>query len=845
MRTIPIRSGSSRWIDQGVVLGPQHVKVVHFPKRVRFAHQGVPFRIVFGACYGSLFAIRVAAVVARGLGAGALVLLCCGGVGAGGANLLKAGGDRASAPAAVSETSSTAFAARIIQIESALAQAREKQRASDSNAPAGMPAQDASIRQALLQRLVRIYEQQLSSLAELQTAVGRRADLAQQARDWTGFGVGRPYSILLVDGLREAIQTEQVRMRGDQAALSTLDRLVTENRESLARAEERIRLLNEQLENAGSGVSLSWSRELEQIRSRVAVAGVTLLELEREVRQQNLAASRSSLELFRRQLVIARADLKFTQSDLDKTLASLESDRVRLEADLGQAEERHRSALSAVQTARQAAIGSADPKAAELADLRIVQFETAATAVRVLRLLLEASGIERTLWQLRFAAYGSPRAETLRESERQLQTLFRRASLWKEYFRQKLDTTATQVALEESRSSQLEPGSEGARLVQERLSALRERDQWLLRMYRGGERLERLLQRWNEDLERDMGKLPFADRFRNLFSNARSFFSSLWAFELFAAKDTITVEGQKISGKRSVTVGKVSGAILILLAGYWVTGLISEAGRRLLQRWMHVEPNQGHLIRRWMRATLVVCLILFSLVSVKIPLTVFAFAGGALAIGIGFGTQTVLKNVVSGLIILFERPFRVGDVLDVGGQKGTLTNIGLRASVLQLWDGTETLFPNSNLLENALTNWTYSNRVVRFTLGVGVAYGTDTRRVVQILEEVLQRHGLIEKQPQPQILFTDFGPSSLTFELRFWLDVLKTNAAQVCSDLRHMIAGAFAQAAIVIAFPQQDLHLNTLSPLQVQLVNTLEAPPSARELPNGQASAASPVPSVP
>jgi potassium efflux system protein len=210
--------------------------------------------------------------------------------------------------------------------------------------------------------------------------------------------------------------------------------------------------------------------------------------------------------------------------------------------------------------------------------------------------------------------------------------------------------------------------------------------------------------------------------------------------------------------------------------------------------------------------------VLFSLVSVKIPLTVFAFAGGALAIGLGFGMQTMLKNFVSGIIILFERPFRVGDVIDIGGRRGTVTGIGLRASVMQLWDSTETLIPNSTLLESNLTNWTYSNRRVRFTVAVGVAYGSDLRRVSDILAEVAERHGLVEKDPKPQVLLIGFGESTIDFELRFWVDVSRANAAQVSSDLRLMIAGAFSEKGVVIAFPQRDLHLEAVRPIQVQMV---------------------------
>ena len=225
--------------------------------------------------------------------------------------------------------------------------------------------------------------------------------------------------------------------------------------------------------------------------------------------------------------------------------------------------------------------------------------------------------------------------------------------------------------------------------------------------------------------------------------------------------------------------------------------------------------------------------------SVKIPLTIFAFAGGALAIGLGFGLQTMLKNFVSGIIILFERPFRVGDVLDVAGQRGTVSSIGIRSSVLQLWDGTETLIPNSALLENNLTNWTYSTRLVRFNVQVGVAYGSDTRRVIQLLGEIAERHGLVEKEPKPQVLFTNFAESALEFDLRFWVDVVKANSAQVASDLRQMIASTFAENGIVIAFPQRELHLSATQPLEVRVKPFAEPPPQ-----KGKGEGALPLPDL-
>jgi len=265
--------------------------------------------------------------------------------------------------------------------------------------------------------------------------------------------------------------------------------------------------------------------------------------------------------------------------------------------------------------------------------------------------------------------------------------------------------------------------------------------------------------------------------------------------------------------------------VLILGVGIWLTRVCSRLLQPIIIRRLKVEVNQARLVLRWLQALLVVCLLMLSLVSVKIPLTAFAFAGGALAIGLGFGMQTLLKNIVSGLILLFERPFRVGDVLEVGNQRGTVTEIGLRASVLETWDGTETLIPNSSLLENNVSNWTYTTRKVRFSVVVGVAYGSDTRRVMQLLHEVADRHGLVEKEPKPQALFTNFADSALTFELRFWVDVIRANSAQVASDLRLMIAGAFQENGLVIAFPQRDLHLDAAHPLPIEIVAAPRRPP--------------------
>ena len=730
------------------------------------------------------------------------------------------------------ETAVRTLEAKLAEARQNLAVAMGPGEESWTNAPAGISPQDISSRRTLLERLVRIYEQQLSGATELEAARSRKAEASREAQAWTGFSEAMPYSIHMTDRLREEIQADKAAVAGGDAAIKVVDQLIEENHNLLKQAEEKIRQLNERLEKTTDPVvsaRLSWQRELERLRSQVAVASVKLLEVERNIREETLAASRTHLALVQRQVVIADAGTRFTHVDLAQAIAQLERERLQVEKELTEAQSRREAAAQALQAARDdfallknrpEATPNAVLKASELVNVREAELETADTAIRVMRLILECGNGERNMWEQRFAAYDTRSTETLSESEQRLQTVSRRATLWRDHERQQLEIASTQVQLQETRLNSLARDSELWPLAQERLTALRERDQLVLRGIRNIERLERLSERWGEGLAAAESNLPFTGKVKNLFSDTRSFASRLWNLEVFSAEDTITVDGQKITGKRSVTISKIVIALLILGVGYWLSGWLTRILEPVFVRRLKIEANQAMLIRRWLRALFVVCLVIFSLVSVKIPLTVFAFAGGALAIGLGFGMQTMLKNFVSGLIILFERPFRVGDVLDVAGQRGAVTSVGLRASVLQLWDGTETLIPNSTLLENNLTNWTYSNRQVRFIVTVGVAYGTEPRRVIQLLGEIAERHGLVEKDPKPQVFFSDFAESALSFELRFWVDVTKANAAQVSSDLRMMIAGTFVEHGIIIAYPQRDVHLDATRPITVELVSS-------------------------
>jgi small-conductance mechanosensitive channel len=194
---------------------------------------------------------------------------------------------------------------------------------------------------------------------------------------------------------------------------------------------------------------------------------------------------------------------------------------------------------------------------------------------------------------------------------------------------------------------------------------------------------------------------------------------------------------------------------------------------------------------------------------IGLNLTSLAFLTGALGIGVGFGLQNIVNNFVSGLMLLFERPFKVGDMVVVDNETGTVKKIGLRSTVIETFDRSELIVPNSLFISGKVTNWTRSNQIARVRITVGVAYGSDIERVLSLLKEAAETDHRVLSNPEPNPLFLRFGDSALEFELHSWITDVK-DMLSVRSALCQAIAGRFQAAGIEIPFPQRDLHLRSI-----------------------------------
>ena len=188
----------------------------------------------------------------------------------------------------------------------------------------------------------------------------------------------------------------------------------------------------------------------------------------------------------------------------------------------------------------------------------------------------------------------------------------------------------------------------------------------------------------------------------------------------------------------------------------------------------------------------------------------------ALSVGIGFGLQEIVANFISGLIILFERPIRIGDVVTVGDTEGTVSRIQIRATTIRTWDGQELLVPNKEFITGRLLNWSLSDQITRIKVPVGIAYGSDVQRAMLLMDEAARQNETILSDPAPYIMFNGFGDNALNLELRCYVGV-QAHRLPAITNLHEEINRRFNEAGISISFPQRDVHLDVSAPLDVRI----------------------------
>jgi small-conductance mechanosensitive channel len=724
------------------------------------------------------------------------------------------------------------IAERRAELEKALATAQdavERERSGRYPVPPGATPSQVTELAWLLGRMPLALQAQLDLLREIEAARASRAAVEEALAAWKGPAQPGPYSLTQFDGALDQLDAARARLH----SFESVGQL---QREELQRAEARLKTNQADerlaLEKATDGVLAPL--DLARLRTRRTTEQLQLLRMQGELSDELTQAAKAKVELLSREAAAMAADYRFSEQELERVLKGLTAHQTALDrriedgADTRQRvtaeRDQARQALSALPPARtvddvrrhaelQARLDSAN---ATLEALRTQQ--SALTTLRgLLPLTMEA-------WRQRYTALSDPDPDARQKAERALETSFARADTLKSYAAD-LGTLADAALQDQQRRVDvLDEGAPGRRYELAALEAARRASDAVSEVQALAQRLVTAQSRWRKEYVESSRNRPLADRLAEYWAGAKEVAGTVWNFELFAVEDTVDIAGKPVTLSRGVTVGKSIGALLLFVLGYQLVGLIAGRAQRLMVERFRVDAAQARVLRRWLMLLTGFVLLVITLNLARIPLTVFAFLGGALAIGVGFGTQTLLRNFISGIIVLFERKVRVGDIVDVDGIQGVVTAVDIRSTTVRQFDGIETMVPNSLLLEQKVTNWTGESPTMRRVVKVGVAYGSPTRQVADIMKAAAEEHGLVLKEPTPYVIFEDFGDNALAFALYFWVDLAKVNGMQVMSDLRFMLEKRFSEAGIGIAFPQRDVHLDTARPLQIEVVGG--APPA-------------------
>ena len=265
------------------------------------------------------------------------------------------------------------------------------------------------------------------------------------------------------------------------------------------------------------------------------------------------------------------------------------------------------------------------------------------------------------------------------------------------------------------------------------------------------------------------------------------------------------------SGNLRISVLLITKAVIIFSILFWLAGKISRIVSRRIDKSDGLTPSVKVLLTKLSKFLIFTSAVLFTLSAVGVDLSAFAFLGGAIGVGLGFGLQKIVSNFISGIIILADKSIKPGDVVEIGSVYGWVKKLDTRFVSVVTRSGKEYLIPNEDFITKEVINWSYSDELVRVSAEVGVSYSSDLRLVEKLILKAAEEKRRILSSPEPNCLLMGFGDSSVNFELRFWISDPRNGIQNIRSEILFSIWDNFEEHGIEIPFPQRDYHLKSVS----------------------------------
>lgn len=717
------------------------------------------------------------------------------------------------------------------QTKEQLAEARRQLEASGAPVEGDSPTIE---HQRVLERMVVAYGERLKLLDDLDALRKTHPYTLNQQRFTAEFAGPPPYSTIRVDELRQEFNAGRDRLQSLASTARALDSQKRSQIEAQRRAAEALRLAEDRLARARSEEEIErerHNRDLAALRLKLNDAELANIALGEELVQAEIAGLQTTSADLQALIERVLPGQRLSEEEAEQQQARLRDMTAKLAGELDRRiAENTRRAAEREQLAK--SLAGAEPAIDDARRLKLLDeaLETDRVVLMTLNWLQTLTQIVSDAWVQRYRGLSTDDAQTRLAVTTVLSRIREELRTRKPLFDDLQAAAQVAVREQELRIDGTTLDAAAATYESAILGSLKQRLQAYQRISQAAERFDRQLERW---LTGDFG---YAGEGTGSYWTVTALqiaekLKKVWNFEMFAVEDSTLVDGKTVTVTYGVTIGKSFGALLLFVLGYWLFSRLARRLQRIMVERFGVDQQLASVVRRWVMISLAVVLIVFILNLARIPLTVFAFMGGALAIGIGFGTQTIIKNVISGIIILFERKIRVGDIIALGGMTGHVTAVDLRASTVRGFDGVEALVPNSSFLENQVVNWTYSNAQIRREIRIGIAYGSPVHEAADIIAGCAEDHGQVLKEPPPAVFFEDFGDSALIMALVFWVELgPNTVSRKIDSDLRYAMEKRLAAAGIAIPFPQRDLHLSLGEALPVKIVpptDNVSAPDSS------------------
>jgi len=268
---------------------------------------------------------------------------------------------------------------------------------------------------------------------------------------------------------------------------------------------------------------------------------------------------------------------------------------------------------------------------------------------------------------------------------------------------------------------------------------------------------------------------------------------------------------------RRITVLSVIEALVLFVVLLWLAGVVGRFVAIGLNRSSTLTPSIKVLAEKGIKVALIAAVFLLTLDYMGVDLTAFAVFTGAIGVGVGFGLQKVISNLISGFILLMDRSIKPGDVIEISDTFGWVDKLSARYVALTTRDGRELLIPNEDLITHQVINWSYSNKLLRLAIKFGISYDSDPRKAMELAIDAAQSVDRVHKDPKPVCRLMGFGDSSVDFELRIWISDPEAGVVNVKSDVYLALWDRFHEHNIHIPFPQREVTIKKGSTVAVEV----------------------------